>query len=65
LEGIIVSQYKKKVFSKYGLLIKPVVMMKSKTTADSAEMEQQFKHKIQNLSETDINKIKGLKQQNV
>ncbi|HDQ15646.1 MAG TPA: type III restriction endonuclease, partial [Bacteroidetes bacterium] len=61
LEGIIVSQYKKKVFSKYGLLIKPVVMMKSKTTAESAEMEQQFKDKIQNLSETDINKIKGLK----
>jgi type III restriction enzyme len=61
LEGIIVSQYKKKVFSKYGLLIKPVVMMKSKTTAESAEMEQQFKDKIQNLSETDINKIRGLK----
>ncbi len=36
-------------------------MMKSKTTADSAEMEQQFKDKIQNLSETDINKIRGLK----
>lgn len=61
LEGIIVSQYKKKVFSKHGLLIKPVVMMKSKTTAESAEMEQQFKDKIQNLSETDINKIRGLK----
>jgi type III restriction enzyme len=61
LEGIIVSQYKKKVFSKYGLLIKPVVMMKSKTTAESAEMEQQFKDKIQNLSESDINKIRGLK----
>jgi type III restriction enzyme len=62
LEGIIVSQYKKKVFSKYGLLIKPVVMMKSKTTAESAEMEQQFKDKIQNLSKTDINKIRGLKE---
>jgi len=61
LEGVIVSQYKKKVFSKNGLLIKPVVMMKSKTTAESAEVEQQFKDKIQNLSETDINKIKGLK----
>lgn len=61
LEGIIVSQYKKKVFSKHGLLIKPVVMMKSKTTAESAEMEQQFKDKIQNLSESDINKIRGLK----
>ena len=61
LEGIIVSQYKKKVFSKHGFLIKPVVMMKSKTTAESAEMEQQFKDKIQNLSESDINKIRGLK----
>ncbi len=59
LEGIIVSQYKKKVFSKYGLLIKPVVMMKSKTTAESAEMEQQLKDKFQNLSETHINTIKG------
>ncbi|RCW28791.1 DEAD/DEAH box helicase family protein [Marinilabilia salmonicolor] len=61
LEGIIVSQYKKKVFSKLGLLIKPVVMMKSKTTAESAEMEQQFRDKIYNLSESDINKIRGLK----
>ena len=61
MEGVIVSQYKKKVFSKNGLLIKPVVMMKSKTTAESALMEEGFKEKIQNLSEGDINKLRGLR----
>lgn len=60
LEGVIVSQYKKKVFSKHGLLIKPVVMMKSKTTAESAEMELRFIEKIKNLKDSDINKIRGL-----
>lgn len=61
LESIILSQYKKKVFSINGLLIKPVVMMKSKTTSESAEMEKAFIEKIHNLSEFDILKIKGLK----
>lgn len=61
LEAIILSQYKKKVFSINGLLLKPVVMMKSKTTSESAEMEKAFAEKIRNLSEKDILKIKGLK----
>ena len=43
LVGIIISQYKKKVFSKNGLLIKPVVMMKSNTTASSALFEAEFR----------------------
>ena len=61
LEAIIVSQYKKKVFSKHGLLIKPVVMMKSKTTAESAQIEQDFIQLIHNLSESNINKIRGIR----
>lgn len=61
LEAIILSQYKKKVFSINGLLLKPVVMMKSKTTSESAEMEKAFAEKIRNLLERDILKIKGLK----
>ena len=61
LEAIIVSQYKKKIFSKHGLLIKPVVMMKSKTTAESAQIEQDFIQLIHNLSESNINKIRGIR----
>ncbi|MBN2348112.1 MAG: DEAD/DEAH box helicase family protein [Bacteroidales bacterium] len=61
LEAIILSQYKKKAFSINGLLLKPVVMMKSKTTSESAEMEKAFTEKIRNLSDKDILKIKSLK----
>jgi len=61
LEAIIVSQYKKKIFSKHGLLIKPVVMMKSKTTAESTQIEQDFIQLIHNLTESNINKIRGIR----
>jgi len=60
LVSIIISQYKKKVFADNGLLIKPVVMMKSKTTADSAEMEKAFIETIKNLNSTRLKKIRGL-----
>jgi len=60
LVSIIISQYKKKVFADNGLLIKPVIMMKSKTTSDSAEMEKAFNESIQNLNEERLNKLQGL-----
>lgn len=61
LVSIIISQYKKKIFSDNGLLIKPVVMMKSKTTSESAEMEKAFINAIKNLNTEVLNKIRGLK----
>jgi type III restriction enzyme len=58
--GIIISQFKKKVFSDNGLIIKPVVMMKSKTTADSALMEKLFVDTIKDLTPEKIDKFRTI-----
>ncbi|KAF2515838.1 DEAD/DEAH box helicase family protein [Flavobacterium salilacus subsp. salilacus] len=60
LVSIIISQYKKKIFSDNGLLIKPVVMMKSKTTNESAENEVNFINAVKNLSVETFSRLKGL-----
>ena len=60
LVSIIISQYKKKIFSANGLLIKPVVMMKSNTTAESATNEKAFITAIKNLNADKIKVLRGL-----
>ena len=55
--AVLISQFKKKIFSSKGILAKPVVMFKSKTTAESAEMEKSFIDEIRNLN---IEKLKDL-----
>lgn len=56
----IISQYKKKVFASNGILAKPVVMLKSKTTAESAIMEEKFIEAIKNLTEEKLKNITKL-----
>lgn len=48
--AVLISQFKKKIFATKGILAKPVIMFKSKTTAESGVMEEAFKKEIQNLS---------------
>lgn len=60
LVATIISQFKKKVFASNGILAKPVVMLKSKTTAESAVMEEAFIDAIKNLNEEKLSKIVGL-----
>lgn len=57
LVAILISQYKKKVFASNGILAKPVVMFKSKTMAESAEMEEAF---IDALRSLNVSKLKDL-----
>ena len=57
LVAILISQYKKKVFASNGILAKPVVMFKSKTTAESAKMEEAF---IEALRGLNTSKLKDL-----
>ncbi|MFV8379324.1 DEAD/DEAH box helicase family protein [Flavobacterium sp. LB3R33] len=57
LVATIISQYKKKVFASNGVLAKPVVMLKSKTTAESAIMEEKFISSIKNLNEDKLKDI--------
>ena len=58
--AIIINQYKQKVFANNGLLAKPVIMFKSKTTAESAEMEENIKEAIKNLSVASLQNIISL-----
>ncbi|WP_417372156.1 DEAD/DEAH box helicase family protein [Gelidibacter japonicus] len=58
--AILISQYKKKIFASNGIVAKPVILFKSKTTAESAEMETTLKEELQNLSVEKLLKIKSL-----
>ena len=55
--AILISQFKKKIFASKGILAKPVVMFKSKTTAESALMEKAFIDEIRNLT---VSKLESL-----
>ncbi|ANW96257.1 type III restriction endonuclease [Wenyingzhuangia fucanilytica] len=52
--AVLISQFKKKIFASKGILAKPVVMFKSKTTIESAEMEKAFIDEIKNLTVTKL-----------
>jgi type III restriction enzyme len=57
LVAALISQYKKKVFASNGVLVKPVVMLKSKTIAESSVMEKEFIIAIKNLNEDKLKEI--------
>lgn len=49
LQAVVLSQYRRKLAGEYGLSLKPVVMLKSKRVADSAENEAVFHALIEAL----------------
>ena len=57
LQGILLNQYRRKIFEKYKKRIKPVILFKSKTIAESENLYEEFKDKIKNLKEQDIQKL--------
>lgn len=59
LQAIIVSQYKKKLFASVKLNVKPVVMFKSKTIAESKKNFAAFHHMVSNLHTGDIERIRS------
>lgn len=54
LQGIIISQYRKKVALKNGLNIKPLVMFKSKGINENQENLNRFLEMLENLNEYDL-----------
>lgn len=58
LQGILLSQYRRKVFEKYKKIIKPVILFKSKTIKDSQSFFEEFVVGIKKLKVTDLQKIK-------
>ncbi len=59
LQAIILSQFRRKIFAKYGWLIKPVILFKSKTIKDSNAFFEEFIHKIKTLKSNDLEKLKS------
>ncbi len=58
LQAVVLSQYRRKVAERSGIQLKPVVLMKSKTIAESQAFEELFKNTIKNLKATDLQRVK-------
>lgn len=56
LLAIIISQYRRKIFESHKILIKPVVLLKSKTIGESQDFFIEFVNRIDNLSIHDLKK---------
>jgi len=65
LQAVILSQYRRKIAEKSKLHIKPVILMKSKTIAESEEAEEEFYHKIENVKVKDMESIKSQSKGNI
>jgi len=59
LQGILLSQYRRKVFEKNKKIIKPVILFKSKTIAESKAFFTEFIRSIKELKPNTLKKIKG------
>lgn len=59
LQALIMSEFRKLMFEKKGISIKPVVLLKSKTIKDSNLFYEEFYEKINNLDESVISTIKS------
>ncbi|MBU4320076.1 MAG: DEAD/DEAH box helicase family protein [Thermodesulfovibrionales bacterium] len=57
LHALILSQYRRKVFEKNRKRIKPVILFKSKTIAESKSFYDEFAMTIKNLKKSDISAI--------
>jgi len=59
LRAIILSQYRRKVFEKHQLIIKPVILFKAKTIKDSANFHTEFLETIERINKDDLESIKN------
>ncbi len=63
LQALLLSQYRKKLFEKHHLLIKPVLMLKSRTIVDSESFYKSFIDDLNTLNIESLLKIRsGVKQ---
>ena len=58
LQGIVLSQYRRKVFEKNKIRIKPVILFKSKTIKESQAFYEKFITTVKNLKPVHLEKIK-------
>ena len=65
LQSVLLSQYRRKIFEKNGLHIKPVILMKSKTIKESQDFQEKFKTQIKNLNIDLLKRIKSISSKSV
>jgi len=66
LQAVIISQYRRKIADSIKRRIKPVILIKSKTIAESGGFKKDFIEKIRGLKADDLNRIKSnIKEKNV
>lgn len=58
LQAILLSQYRRKIFEKYGQVIKPVILFKSKTSKESQAFLEEFIQGVNKLNISDLVKIR-------
>jgi len=59
LQAVLLSQYRRKIFEKNKLLVKPVILFKSKTIKESKIFQEEFTKGIKNLTSRKIAEIKS------
>lgn len=59
MQAVVLSQYKRKLFTSIGQDVKPVLMMKSKTTAENREAHRQFIDTVKHLRTEDLESMRG------
>jgi len=59
LQAVVLNQYRRKVFEKNKINIKPVMLLKSKTIGESKSFFTEFVDGINNLTPTTLNKIRN------
>lgn len=64
IQGIILSQYRLKIFNKYGQNIKPVILIKSKDIKESLKNEQDFHQTIRNMNVPIVQNIQNINKNN-
>lgn len=60
IQAIILSQYRRKIFEKHKILIKPVVLFKSKTIAESKAFHKAFVEAMSDISKDDLKQVENL-----
>ncbi len=60
VQAMLLSQVRRKIFNKHKLLIKPVILFKSKTINDSRKFFNEFKNKLEQLDGDYLQRIKNI-----
>ena len=61
LQSLLISQYRRKVFEKYEIVAKPVILFKSKTIKESRSFFDEFVQGMKKLKVSDLEKTKNKK----